>query len=89
MQEGKAILSHAPESLLQAQPTNRTVVTIEFMRLNMEEGRPLRAKYLWLQLDRETLWGSEQSWTLACQRRIFRRTLIRWALYRLYGAEIR
>jgi hypothetical protein len=51
----KAILLHAPKSLLEAQPSNRSQVTTEFTRLTTEEGRPLHAKYLWLRNDFVTL----------------------------------
>jgi hypothetical protein len=51
----KAILLHAPKSLLEAQPSNRSQVATGFARLRTEEGRPLHAKYLWLQNDFVTL----------------------------------
>ncbi len=47
----KAILLHAPKSLLEAQPANRSQVATTFARLKLEEGRPLHAKHLWLQND--------------------------------------
>lgn len=43
----KAVLLHAPKSLLEAQPGNRS----QFARLKLEEGRPLHAKYLRLKND--------------------------------------
>jgi hypothetical protein len=51
----KAILLHAPESLLKAQPANRSQVTTTFKRLKLEEARPLHAKCTWLQNERLVL----------------------------------
>lgn len=51
----KAILLHAPKSLQEAQPANRSQVTTTFTRLKLEEGRPLHAKCLWLQNERLVL----------------------------------
>jgi len=51
----KAILLHAPESLLKAQPINRSHVTTTFGRLKLEEARPLHAKCTWLQNERYVL----------------------------------
>jgi hypothetical protein len=47
----QAMLLHAPQSLLAAQPANRPGVKTVLRRLNLEEGRPLHAKSLWLQND--------------------------------------
>lgn len=46
-----AVLLHAPKSLLEAQPGNRSQIVTTFARLKLEEGRLLHAKYLWLQND--------------------------------------
>jgi hypothetical protein len=46
-----AILLHAPQSLMAAQPANRAGVETVIQRLELEEGRPLHAKSLWLQND--------------------------------------
>ena len=51
----KAIFLHAPKSLQQAQPVNRSQVTTTFARLMLEESRPLHAKYIWLQNERFVL----------------------------------
>lgn len=47
----KAVLLHAPKSLLESQPGNRSQIATTFKRLKLEEGRPLHAKYLRLQND--------------------------------------
>ncbi len=47
----KAVLLHAPKSLLEAQPGNRSQIATKFTRLKLEDGRPLHAKHLWLQND--------------------------------------
>jgi len=45
----KAVLIHAPKSLLDAQPANRTGTETSVSRLKLEEDRPLHAKCLWLE----------------------------------------
>jgi hypothetical protein len=51
----KALLLHAPESLLHAQPENRSQTKTLLQRLQLEDGRPLHAKSLWLQNERAVL----------------------------------
>ena len=51
-----AILVHAPESLLSAQPTNRSNITTTLKRLSLEDTRPLHAKSLWLQSNDSVLY---------------------------------
>lgn len=51
----KAILVHAPESLVDAQPANRSQTETLVKRIKLAEGRPLHAKSLWLQNDRVIL----------------------------------
>jgi hypothetical protein len=51
----KAILIHAPESLMDARPTNRSQTETLVKRVKLTEGRPLHAKSLWLQNDRVIL----------------------------------
>jgi hypothetical protein len=47
-----AMLVHAPESLIAAQPANRSQLETTVQRLRLEESRPLHAKCLWLESDR-------------------------------------
>jgi hypothetical protein len=51
----KAILLHAPQSLLAAQPASRGQTDTVMKRLVLEDARPLHAKSLWLQSDRVVL----------------------------------
>jgi hypothetical protein len=51
----KAILIHAPQSLVDAQPANRSQTETLVKRVKLTEGRPLHAKSLWLQSDRVVL----------------------------------
>ena len=51
----KAVLVHAPESLVDAQPANRNQTETFVKRIKLMEGRPLHAKSLWLQSDRVIL----------------------------------
>jgi hypothetical protein len=46
-----AVLLHAPESLLAAQPASRAGTETVIRRLKLEDGRPLHAKSLWLEND--------------------------------------
>jgi hypothetical protein len=52
----KALLLHAPESLILAQPASRSQVDTTVQRLKLEDGRPLHAKCLWLENDRLILY---------------------------------
>lgn len=52
----KALLVHAPEALLSAQPANRAHITTTLKRLSLEETRPLHAKCLWLQSNDSVLY---------------------------------
>ncbi|MBI3462528.1 MAG: hypothetical protein HY000_05630 [Planctomycetes bacterium] len=52
----KALLLHAPESLIAAQPVSRTQLETTVQRLKLEDGRPLHAKWLWLESDRLILY---------------------------------
>jgi hypothetical protein len=45
----KAVLIHAPKSLLDAQPASRTGTETFLSRLKLEQDRPLHAKCLWLE----------------------------------------
>jgi hypothetical protein len=47
----QALLVHAPEALLAAQPANRAGTATVIQRLKLEEGRALHAKSLWLEND--------------------------------------
>jgi hypothetical protein len=47
----KAVFLHAPKSLLDARPANRSQTETVVQRLKLEDGRPLHAKSLWLQND--------------------------------------
>lgn len=47
----QAIFLHAPASLITAQPANRAGTETIIQRLELEEGRPLHAKSLWLEND--------------------------------------
>lgn len=51
----KAVLLHAPESLLAARPASRKRTESVVRRLVLQDGRPLHAKSLWLQSDRVIL----------------------------------
>ena len=51
----KAILLHAPKSVLDAEPSSRSGTETVINRLKLEDGRPLHAKCLWLQNDRVIL----------------------------------
>jgi hypothetical protein len=53
--EEQKLLVRAPESLRDAQPDNRDQVETDFRRLDLEEGRPLHAKCIWLENDRFVL----------------------------------
>jgi len=48
----KAILVHAPKSILDATPTSRSQTETRVHPLKLEDGRPLHAKCLWLESDR-------------------------------------
>jgi hypothetical protein len=50
-----ALLLHAPQSLMTAQPAQRPQVETVFKRLRLEESRPLHAKCLWLENERIAL----------------------------------
>jgi hypothetical protein len=45
----KALFVHAPKSILEAQPANRTGTETTIARLTLEPSRPLHAKCLWLE----------------------------------------
>lgn len=47
----RALMLHAPESLLTSQPAGRAGTRTIIRRLRLEEGRPLHAKKLWLEND--------------------------------------
>ena len=51
----KAILLHAPKTVLDAEPSSRSGTETIISRLKLEDGRPLHAKCLWLQNDRVVL----------------------------------
>lgn len=51
----RAVLLHAPESLLAARPASRSQTETVVKRLVLQDGRPLHAKSLWLQSDRVIL----------------------------------
>jgi hypothetical protein len=51
----KAILLHAPKTVLDAEPSGRSGTGTIINRLKLEDGRPLHAKCLWLQNDRLVL----------------------------------
>lgn len=50
------VFLYAPESLLSAQPTNRSSIDTEFYRLELDDGRPLHVKSVWLEDDRWALY---------------------------------
>lgn len=52
--DSEALLLHAPESLRKATPQRNTAETI-FEKLELEEGRPLHAKCIWLQANNSTV----------------------------------
>jgi len=54
--EEGALLLHAPESLLLAQPSGRPGVKTDFHRIELEVNRPLHAKSIWLEDDRRVVY---------------------------------
>jgi len=50
-----ALLLHAPESVMKAQPTNRNQIETNVQVLKLEENRPLHAKCIWLESERLVL----------------------------------
>lgn len=52
----KALLLHAPESLMRATPDKRGSTETQFERLKLDEGRPLHAKCIWLENNRGNLY---------------------------------